>query len=113
MNLRGAGVLRERVVIQSKTTTADTQGGRAVAWGTLATVWAAVTPMRATEVLAAQSIGSQATYAVEMAYRTDVTPSMRVVWTPYRGSSKTLEVAGVQMVAGQPVRMVLSCGEVI
>jgi len=111
--IRGAGVLRERVVIQAKTTTSDTQGGRAVAWSTFLTVWAAVTPMRANEVLAAQSIGSQATYAVETPYRTDITPSMRVAWTPYRGTSKTLEILGVQMVAGQPVRMVLSCGEVV
>lgn len=113
MRWSDTGALRERVTVQAKTETEDTQGGRAWVWSTLATVWAAVTPMRANEVLAAQSIGSQATYSVEMQYRADITPSMRVVWTPFRGTAKTLEIAGIQTVGGRPVRMVLACGEVI
>ena len=105
------GDLRERVVIQQNTTTTDTQGGRASAWGTLATVWAAVVPMRASEALVLrEAMGSQGAYDVTMRYRTDVTPKMRLSWTPYNGSAKTLEIHGVQPSPDASMLM-LSCAE--
>lgn len=105
------GDLKDRVVIQQNTTTADTQGGRASSWGTLATVWASVRGSAATESIAGAKVGSVGSYDVVMRYRADVTPLMRLSWTPYLGSAKTLQILGVQP-AGRD-RIALTCAEVI
>jgi SPP1 family predicted phage head-tail adaptor len=110
----GAGSMDKRVTIQSKTDATDTQGGRSTTWATLATVWAAITPLRAAEVLAATAIGSQSDYAIDLHYRADVTPQMRVTWRPYGASSaRTFEIHGVQANPGMPQRLRLLCGEVV
>lgn len=106
------GDLRERVVIQQNTTTPDSQGGRASSWGTLATVWAHVRPASASEQLQAQAVQSAVGYAVTVRYRADITPAMRVSWTPYGGSAKTLQILGVYPVDGGRAFSLLTCGEV-
>lgn len=107
-----AGDLRDRVTIQQKSTTADGQGGRAVTWATLATVSATVKPVQMSERLQAAAIGSSLTYTVTIRYRPDVTPAMRLTWTPYRSSTtKTLEIHGVQ--PQNRDGLVLECSEVI
>jgi SPP1 family predicted phage head-tail adaptor len=106
------GSLTDRVAIQQNTTTPDSQGGRSSSWGTLATVWASVRAARATELLQAQAIESQVDYAVTMRYRQDVVPAMRLSWTPYGGSAKTLQIHGIHPVDGRRDFIVLLCGEV-
>jgi SPP1 family predicted phage head-tail adaptor len=88
------GTLRERVTIQQPVETPDTQGGRVTTWTTLATVWAAIRPWRRAggEYLQAQSVIAKMDYEVEIGYRPDVTPKMRLQWTPYRGTVKTLQI---------------------
>lgn len=97
------------------TFTSDAQGGSREGWWAFATVWAMVRPMSAGEVLAAQSIGMQAQYHVEIGYRPDVSPRMRAQWTPYRYSTaKTLEIHSVLPHEAYPKDLlVLQCGEVI
>lgn len=100
------GQLRERVVLKTRVSVSDGQGGRDVTWSTLATVWAAVRPASAREQLAAQSVSASVDYLVEMQYRTDVTPTMRLAWTPYRSSTqKTFEITSVVPKDGQPDRL--------
>lgn len=105
------GQLRERVTIQQQTTVADTQGGRAVTWDTLATVWARVESLSAREQLQAQSLGSRLAYRATIRQRGDVTPTMRLSWTPYGGSAKTLEIHGVTQSERRDY-VTLDCGEV-
>jgi len=112
MKGRESGRLSQRVVIQQKTTTTDSQLGRAVTWSTLATVWADVQPATGGEQLQARAVGSQVQYVVEIQDRSDVTASMRLSWTPYGGSAKTLQILGVRAKAGEPYRLLLDCGEV-
>lgn len=107
------GELRDRVVIQSKTPSSDSQGGRSVSWGTFATVWANVRAAGAREQLAQQSIGSRAEYMVTIRYRADVTPSMRLSWTPYGGSALVLQILGIQPVDGRRDFMQMACGAVV
>lgn len=108
------GAMRERVTIQEKTTTADGQGGRATSWGTLATVWAAVVPLTMGEKLQAAAIGSTLAYRVSCRYRADVTPSMRLRWTPFLSeTTKTLEIHGVTATDGGRQWMYMDCAEVI
>lgn len=108
------GVLRERIVIQQPVTSTDDQGATVTtSWSTLATVWAAVRRISMREQLQAEAIGSHLAYEVEIRYRGDVTPKMRVAWTPYDGSAKTLEIAGVLPKRGFPDRVLLNCAEVV
>lgn len=105
------GELRDRVTIEQNTPSTNTQGGRTASWGTLATVWASVVPARAGEALQLREfIGSTAAYVVTIRNRGDVTPKMRVSWTPYGGSAKTLEIHGVQPAAKRDY-LTLTCAE--
>jgi SPP1 family predicted phage head-tail adaptor len=107
------GDLLDRVTIQQKTTTADTQGGRSVSWSTLATVWANVRAARANEQIQAQAVGSNIDYTVTIRNgAASVTPSMRLSWTPYGGSARTLQVNGVHYVDGRREFVQITCQEV-
>ena len=106
------GPLDQRVVIQTPTYASSTQSSQGVAsWSTLATVWADVRAMNTGESLAADSITSQSTYEVEIRHRSDVTPKMRVQWTPYSGSAHTFEIHGVKEGDRRSDRIILLCGE--
>lgn len=93
-------------------TAASTQA-RKLTWSTLATVWARVDPLSPRdESVRAASVGASNQYLVTMHYRADVTPKMRLSWTPYRATTaKTLEVQSVNRVMGRNNYSVLSCGE--
>lgn len=103
------GQLRERVILTSMVESTDSQGGHPLTPTTLATVWAKVSPASAREQLAAQAVSSQVDYKVEIQYRTDVTPTMRVLWTPYLGTQKSLQINSVVACEGRPDRLDLAC----
>lgn len=109
------GALRERLVIQQKATTTDSQGGRSVSWSTLATVWGQLVPLNAAERLHAKAIGSVQTYRFRLRTRHDVTPSMRLQWTPRWPSgagAQTLEISGVLPEDSGRDYILLDCGRV-
>lgn len=111
--LDAIGDLRERIVVQSNTTTPDSQGGRASSWGTFATIWAAVRAQSAAEGEQTEAIRSTVRYEVETRYRADILPTMRIAWTPYTASAaKTLLILGVRMKPGRPERLLIDCAEV-
>ncbi len=95
----------------------DAQGGQGTGWYTLATVWGAMRPLSAAELLAAQAVNSMQTYEGKVYYRVpqDLTPKMRVSWTPYGYPvAKTLEIHGVLPDRDEPRRfLVLDVGEVV
>jgi SPP1 family predicted phage head-tail adaptor len=104
--------MSEYLTIQSATETADSQGGAAVAWSDVACVWAELVPLRASERLQAQGMGSTALYRFRVRVRNDVTPSMRVSWTPSGGEvavAQALEISGVTREVGRST-MLLDCG---
>jgi len=108
------GAMSYRVTLLQKTRTTDAQGGAVVTWATLAVVWAALEPMRVSERLQAGMMGSQLDYRLTMHYRADVTPAMRVSWTPNGATApRTLEIRGVHLFDGKPERLVLECSEVL
>jgi len=107
-----ASGLSERITIESATETADSQGGAVVAWATVDTVWAELVPLRASERLQAQGMGSTVEYRFRVRLRNDITPSMRVSWTPrgvQSGAAQTLEISGVTREIGRAT-MLLDCG---
>ena len=109
------GQLRDRVTIQQPSTSTDSNGGKTVTWGTLATVWASVTPYvpqrGAPEAVGGGELTALTDYLVTVRYRGDVLASDRVSWTPYSGSAKTLQIHGVYPDPGRGY-LTLACGEV-
>lgn len=76
----------------------DAAGGRATSWRDLATVWAEMMPLRASERLQLQAVQSDTAYRFRVRTRTDVTTDLRVLWTPRRPggvAQQVLEVNGV------------------
>lgn len=115
-----AGDLTDRVVIATRSASADTQGGRAVTWvdllsGTASAwtkLWAKVEPVSTAETLPpSTAITATQRYRVTVNYRPAITAAMRVLWTPYRGSQKTLEIHGVRLVTRACLE--LDCAEVV
>lgn len=75
-----AGKLRERITIQSETSTPDGGGGYTVGWNNVATVFAQVKPQRGKEALEAMQMRDTQLYDVVIRYRADVTPKHRISW---------------------------------
>lgn len=108
------GDLRDRLTLQSVSYASSTQSGHgAASFSTLATVWGAVRSSGGNEELESGSVTSRVRYDVEIRHRTDVTPRMRVLWTPYTGSSRTLEILAVQFHPTMTDRLVLQCAEAV
>lgn len=76
-----AGPLRHRVTIQEKAGTGqDGYGEDLPVWSDVATVWAAVEPLRGREFLEAQRAGAEVTTRIRIRYRDGIEPEMRVSW---------------------------------
>lgn len=109
-----AGAMSERLTIQAAAETTDSQGGRSLAWSTLAQIWGEPVPLGASERMQANAIASHGLYRFRVRTRADVTPAMRVSWTPRwpaNQSAQTLEITGVLF---EPSRatMLLDCAVV-
>ena len=73
-----AGTMRNKVVIQSLTTSQDAYGGVTESWATFDTVWADIQYLTGNELWRAQQANSQAQGKVKIRYRTGILPTMRV-----------------------------------
>jgi len=73
-----AGRMRHRVTIQQQSTTQDTYGQPANTWADVATVWAAVEPIRGKEYFDASQDNAETTTRVRMRYRSGITQDMRI-----------------------------------
>lgn len=107
------GVMRERLTVQQKTITTDSHLGRAVTWTDLQVVWGQCYPLSGSERIQAASVGSHVAWRITVRYRGDLTPQMRLRWTPYQSTTtKTLEIQGIRPKDGCPEYLELDCGEV-
>ena len=75
-----AGRLRERLIIQSESSTPDGGGGYAVSWVNVVTAWGSVKPQRGGESLDAMQVRDTVLYDVTIRYRTGVIPKQRIAW---------------------------------
>jgi SPP1 family predicted phage head-tail adaptor len=104
------GRLRHRITIEQATVTRDAYGGETLTWGTYATIWALVTPVRGQErqiSAAAQELATLA-YQVRMRYRSDIDPRMRVVW-----GTKVLDIESIYDPTGRYAELILLCRDVL
>lgn len=74
-----SGRLNQRVTLQSKAVTRDAIGTEVVSWSTVATLWAAVDPVRGREFISLRAAQSDITTRITIRYRSGVTSAMRVL----------------------------------
>ena len=75
-----AGRLRHRVTIQEKSVTDNAAGEEIITWSDVATVWAAIEPVRGAEFWEAQQEQAERPAKIVMRYRSDVTVANRLIW---------------------------------
>ena len=82
-----AGLIRNRLTIQTRMEVSDSMGGAIVTWPERywLTVWAAVWPIRGLEGVDAKSLEGKITHKIRMRYHTlnngnDITPANRIYW---------------------------------
>lgn len=73
------GRLRHRVVVQTPTRVRDEYGEDVEAWGTLATTWASIEPLRGEERFVQQQAQPSVTHSVVIRHRREVTAGMRIL----------------------------------
>lgn len=81
-----AGKRNRRVIIQQRSLTQDTSGGQVETWTDVAPVWAAIEPLTAREIVAAQAVQSE------------VSHSITILWQPAFADPKA--VAAMRIVYG-------------
>ena len=103
-----AGRLDKRVTLQSATSARDGHGQAVETWSDVATVWAAVEPIRGREFFAAQQVSAETTHRVTMRWRSGVSPKWRVVF-----GGRTFRIESVINVREKNERIELMCVEVL
>ena len=73
-----AGDLRHRVTLERKEANRDAYGGELVTWQPVATVWAAVEPLKGREFFSASQDNAEVTGRIRIRYMPGVVPTMRV-----------------------------------
>lgn len=103
-----AGKLRKRVTIQEQDVSRDDFGAEVVTWVDVATVWAAVEPLRGREFLEAQREGATVDTRIRIRGCLTVTPAMQAVW-----GSHTYDIQAVIRVEERGVETQLMCRELL
>jgi len=99
-----AGELRHRVIIQQKYVTQDAEGITTESWADIATVWAAIEPLRGREFFDAAAVNAEVTTRIRIRYRSGIVPAMRVVY-----GSQVYEIESVIDVGGRRRELELLC----
>lgn len=72
------GALRHRITLENPVRTDDGGGGGSVSWQPVATLWAAIRPLRGAEYQIADRAEVRVTHEIRFRFRTDVTGEMRL-----------------------------------
>lgn len=102
------GKLRHRATIQQLVSTDDGAGGSIETWQNVATVWAAIEPLRGNERYTAQQVQSTLTHKVTIRYREGIKPQMRLT---YKG--RIFDIESVIDIEERHRWLELLCSEVI
>ena len=100
------GGLTDRVQLQRRTETAEDEGGHAVLYVPLMTLWARVRAFGGGRGVAADARGVEVTHTVVIRHRSGVFPGDRFV---YRG--RHLEVLGAEDISGKRKFLACRCAE--
>ncbi|MED0676983.1 phage head closure protein [Aneurinibacillus thermoaerophilus] len=72
--------LNRRIRLQRRESAKDDEGIVTEGWADVATVWAAIEPLRGREYFAAATVNAENTVRIRMRYRRGITPDMRVLY---------------------------------
>jgi len=88
--------LNHRVTLQRRSATPGALGQASTTWTDVATVWAAVEPLRGRDWFAAGQRQASADVRITVRHRADVTADMRVLWrgVPHDLSAPPIDVRG-------------------
>lgn len=75
-----AGILDQRVTLQSKSAIRAANGEEVASWGDVATVWAQVQQLRGKEFFAGAQMQDEIDVRVRLRYRAGVTRDQRLRW---------------------------------
>jgi len=103
-----AGKLKDRIVIQQRSTSKDGFGEQLHTWTTFNTVWARVEPLSGKEFFAAQEFRAEVTTKITIRYLSGVLPKMRV---SFDGS--IYDIHAVMNIIEENKKMVLMCSEIV
>ena len=73
-----AGQLNKTIVLQEPTRTADGMGGSTETWSDNATIWAAIWPISANEVIRSSQAVMEISHRIRIRYRSGVLSSWRI-----------------------------------
>jgi len=100
--------LRHRVIIQQNQPTINAFGEETEQWADIATVWAAVEPIKGREFFAAQKENAETTVRITIRYRTSITADMRILY-----GNKNYEINAIIDVEERHVELQLMCQELL
>jgi SPP1 family predicted phage head-tail adaptor len=103
-----AGDLRNRITIQDKTVVQNTFGEEDITWTDVATVYAAIEPLRGREFLDSKMATAEVTTKIRIRERDGIRPEMRVVH-----GSTVYDIRAVIHVETRQREMQLMCQEYI
>lgn len=103
-----AGDLRHRVTIQYAVETQNSYGEPVASWQDVATVWAAVEPLRGREYFDAQATQARVDHRIRIRYRAGITPRMRVLF-----GSRVFEIQAVIEPESRRRELHLMCEEAV
>ena len=101
-----AGSMKQRVSIQSQSTTLDGYGEPANTWTTDSTVWASIIPLSGTEQQVAEGTTGIISHRVVMRYNTDASPQKRLLF-----GAKVLGIESVINTNEADIELQLLCRE--
>ena len=78
MSTPAIDAMRRRITLEAPVRTPDGGGGAAVAWTTVATLWADLRSLSGTEQLIAEGLQGKVTHEIVIRKRMDVSPAMRL-----------------------------------
>jgi len=102
------GKLRHRITLQEIIKTDDGYGGIVETWKDIATVWAAIEPLKGTERYQAQQVQSELTHKVTIRYRAGIKPQMRILY-----GNRVFDIEAVIDVDERHRWLELLCSEVV
>lgn len=100
------GTLTDRVQLQRREMTRESEGGHATVYVPVATIWSRVRPLPSRAAFEADGRGASISHAVVTRFRTDVKPGDRFV---YRGRS--LNVVSADDLNGRRAYLSCRCSE--
>jgi SPP1 family predicted phage head-tail adaptor len=98
-----AGLMDQRVTLESKSVVRDAVGGETITWSTLATVWARVEVLRGREFVELRAAGSEITTRFTVRYRADVSTVNALTW----GTRQYSIVETIPVPSGRPAYLQL------